>query len=357
MSGPASQLSRPTAFVGAPALPQETPQQPWRQSWLETEEQLRRTTAGLARTAVVSRNARVNKLDADLLDAELTTMLREPVTRAFSLLKPGLTDTYRAELDAAILAVLFWLSVGSAKRRATYGQALQNLRYAETGRGGWRVHVLGAVSIGGGYLWARSVSAMSASGWADAPRQSMRNRLWRLARWLERLAKVAAVANLLAFFAAGQYKSPLERLLGLRLVSARPQLAHSVSFEFLNRQLVWHAFTEFVMFALPLVNAARARSWVVRRARMLLRLPPAKGDPALAALPESVCAVCYQTATSKAETYVEPESCAAVNPYIAKCGHRYCYVCIQTRIMAQAQECTCLRCGEQITAICQFAEH
>ncbi|KAJ1722872.1 peroxisome assembly protein (Peroxin-2) [Coemansia erecta] len=345
-----------------PALPQTDPQQPWQQTWRSTEARLRARPPE-ALPPVVSRHARVNKLDADLLDAELTDMLREPLAKATSLLRPGLVDTYRLEVDTAIRALLFLLSVGS-HRRATYGQALQNLTYrgpASVGkqqqqqRGlGWRLHVLGLVSIGGGYAWGRMAQWMSFEGWANAG--GARQRAWRVVRWLERVARVASLANLLVFFSAGQYRTVLERLLGLRLVSARAQLAQSVSFEFLNRQLVWHAFTEFVMFFLPLINPARTRAWALRRARGLLGLPPAPVDPALAALPEHVCAICYADAVREADAPVEPGSCLSVNAYAAAgCGHRFCYVCIRTRCMAEADECTCPRCGARVEDIRRYA--
>ncbi|KAJ2779210.1 peroxisome assembly protein (Peroxin-2) [Coemansia interrupta] len=337
-------------------LPQTDPQQPWQQAWLGTEARLQ-ARSPVALPPVVSRNARVNKLDADLLDVELTDMLREPLVKATSLLQPGIIDTYRLEVDTMIRALLFVLSVGS-HRRATYGQALQNLTYRGPGlqsRGlGWRLHVLGLVSIGGGYAWGRMAQWMSFAGWADAG--GVRRRVWRVVRGLERLARLASLANLLVFFASGQYRSVLERLLGLRLVSARAQLAQSVSFEFLNRQLVWHAFTEFVMFFLPLVNPARTRAWVARRARSMLGLPPASVDPAVAALPESVCAICYADATKEADTPVDPGSCPCVNAYAAVgCGHRFCYVCIKTRSVAEGDECTCPRCGVRVVDVCKYA--
>ncbi|KAJ2358211.1 peroxisome assembly protein (Peroxin-2) [Coemansia erecta] len=324
----------------------------WTSALARIEPQLKHTPA-----PVVPRSARVGKLDAELLDDELTDMLREPVSNALSLLRPGLVDKYRLEIDTAIRALLFCLSVGS-QRRATYGQGLQNLRYADTGRGfARRVHLFGILSIGGHYAWVRMVGAMSFGGWADAPRASARGIAWRLVQRIERLAKVAVLLNFAAFLALGQYKSVVERVLGLRLVYARPQLAHSVSFEFLNRQLVWHAFTEFIMFALPLVNPARARAWIVRNARAVLRLPAASVDPELAALAEDVCAVCFvdaRKAAADASELPDDTSCPAVNPYVANCGHRYCYVCIRTRMMTEADECSCLRCGSKIDRIRQY---
>jgi hypothetical protein len=41
----------------------------------------------------------------------------------------------------------------------------------------------------------------------------------------------------------GRYPSLLMRILGLRLVPSSPHLTRLVSYEFMNRQLVWGAFT------------------------------------------------------------------------------------------------------------------
>ncbi|KAJ1992283.1 peroxisome assembly protein (Peroxin-2) [Coemansia umbellata] len=350
--------------------PQQAPQQPWKHAWSQTISRIQDNLgqSRLTGNAVVPRNARVNKLDSELLDAELTGMIREPIAKAMSLLDSRFVDRHHLEIDAAIKAVLFWLSVASPQRRATYGQSLQNLAYASTGRGfARRIRLLGILSIGGGYLWARLLNTMSTGGWANQPLHSARSILWRLAQRIERIVKVAALFNFVAFIATGQYRSLVERALGLRLVSARPQLSHSVSFEFLNRQLVWHAFTEFVMFALPLVNPAKARAWAVRKIRAVLRLPAATGiDPAIAALPDHICAICFASSSATRSSAdadsgavtddPEAQNCSAINPYATGCGHRYCYVCIKTRVMAEGDECTCLRCGKQVDHIYQFTE-
>ncbi|KAJ1934986.1 peroxisome assembly protein (Peroxin-2) [Linderina macrospora] len=340
-------------------LPQTDPQQRWKSSWQDAKTRILNNTQ---RTAlhVVPRTARVSKLDADLLDDELTEMLREPVTQAVSLLKPGFVDKWKLEIDTAIKAVLFWLSVGS-HRRATYGQTLQNLTYEAQGRSlVKRIHMFGILSIGGGYAWTRLMRHLSLRGWADAPAGSLRSRIWKAVDRLERFFKVATLVNFLAFISTGQYKTVVERLLGLRLVYARPQMAHSVSFEFLNRQLVWHAFTEFVMFALPLVNPAKARAWVVRNARAVLRLPGASVDPVVAALPDHICPICF-TQTDEAQQQQPQQGGTGdanhvVNPYVTPCGHVYCYVCIQTKIMTEGDECCCLRCGSQVKQVCQYVE-
>lgn len=69
----------------------------------------------------------------------------------------------------------------------------------------------------------------------------------------------------------------------MRLTYASRGLNRNVSFEFLNRQLVWNAFTEFLLFLLPLVKPAR----LLRRAGRLAT-HPAMLSPVYSALPHAV---------------------------------------------------------------------
>lgn len=40
-----------------------------------------------------------------------------------------------------------------------------------------------------------------------------------------------------------RFRTLIDRILGMRMVYAQKSLNRQVSFEFLNRQMVWHAFT------------------------------------------------------------------------------------------------------------------
>ena len=62
---------------------------------------------------------------------------------------------------------------------------------------------------------------------------------------------------------------------------ARPSAARAISFEYLNRQLVWHELSELLLFVLPLVDVGAIRRAL--RAR-LPRLPVLAGGAAGAAL-------------------------------------------------------------------------
>lgn len=56
---------------------------------------------------------------------------------------------------------------------------------------------------------------------------------------VEGLYRAASFVNLLTFLAGGQYRSLLERVLCARLVYVRPDMTRVISYEYLNRQLVW----------------------------------------------------------------------------------------------------------------------
>eukprot|EP00983_Pelagomonas_calceolata_P042043 1138316-Pelagomonas_calceolata.AAC.4 len=58
----------------------------------------------------------------------------------------------------------------------------------------------------------------------------------------------------------GVYRSLLERVVGARLVYKQPSMARVISFEYLNRQLVWHEISELLLLLLPLLDAAKFRS-------------------------------------------------------------------------------------------------
>ena len=156
----------------------------------------------------------------------------------------------------------------------------------------------------------------------------------------------------------------------MRLATPSHQLRREISFEYLNRQLVWHAFTEFLLFLLPLVGINRWKRWLSRAWRKAKAAALStdedeseekKGE--LSFLPERTCAICFkeQNPTSMAENEVMAVAGASggvvgsaqtdiTNPYeTIPCGCLYCYVCIATRLEAEEGDgWICLRCGELV---------
>ncbi|GAA5867901.1 hypothetical protein JCM3774_004715 [Rhodotorula dairenensis] len=338
----------------------------------------------LLRSAVASwtrpplRISRVAQLDADLLDGELESILHAPVSAAIDAVKSAGGRSWQPEFMAMLRLAVLKLSLWESN--ATYGATLQNLRYRDEGiqvapRGHAPDTGLSTLQKGAHtalvvlppYLQARLQDRMLESSWADEPlpeswfslidlrrlRTRGRRREDELARWKrewkraawevlsagERLGALLGLANLLIFLYNGKYRTLIDRVLKMRLVYARRAFTPNVSFEFLNRQLVWEAFTEFLLFLLPLINLHRFRLRVTKaissRAKKssLLRVaastlpgpiatslglsslrsaaassthgkalagdgtaPPPPAGP-YAFLPEHTCPICYSTTT------------------------------------------------------------
>lgn len=180
---------------------------------------------------------------------------------------------------------------------------------------------------------------------------------------------VAAFVSFLVFLVNGRYRTLIDRILRMRLTPPSAQASREVSFEYLNRQLVWHAFTEFLLFLLPLVGISRWRRWLSRawrKTKATLKSSSDDNEPEekrgeLAFLPERTCAICYkdQNPANTSESDVMAASASAggmigsaqtdiTNPYeTVPCGCLYCFVCLVQKLEGEEGEgWVCLRCGE-----------
>lgn len=318
---------------------------------------------------------RVSQVDAELLDEELLDLLKGQVGEALKYFAGGhLQDDWSAEILLALRATLFKLTVWD--HDATYGAALQNLKFTDARSTGpvlvppSRIQkaLYGVVSVFGHYGWSKWEDwLVEQDDGYDEP--SPRVRL--LSRWTTRLSTLhsaAACASFLVFLLHGRYRTLLDRVLRMRLAPPTSQVSREVSFEYLNRQLVWHAFTEFLLFVLPLIGINRWRRWLSRtwrKTKEIIHSGPQEGGQAAgeyAFLPERTCAICYQdqndSATSETEIMAAAASSGVIgsaqtditNPYEAiPCGCIYCFVCLATRLEREEGEgMTCLRCGEHV---------
>ncbi|RYP54810.1 hypothetical protein DL769_010283 [Monosporascus sp. CRB-8-3] len=318
---------------------------------------------------------RVGQVDAELLDEDLVGQLRDQVGEALKYFGGNLKDDWSAEILLVLRAVLFKLTVWD--HDATYGAALQNLKYTDARQGGsalappskWQKSLYGLITVGGRYGWTKWENwLLDHDNGYDEPSPTVR-RLSALTTRITTVHSVAAFASFLVFLLHGRYRTLLDRVLKMRLAPPTSQVSREVSFEYLNRQLVWHAFTEFLLFVLPLVGINRWRRWLSRTWRKTKEIIYVGGDGdgekkrgEYAFLPERTCAICYQDQNSAAsETEVLAAAAASsgvvgsaqtdvTNPYeTMPCACIYCYVCLATRLEREEGEgWTCLRCGELV---------
>lgn len=355
---------------------------------------------------------RVGQVDAELLDEELVDLLKGQVGDALRYIGGGasggqgggnalssssIKDEWEAEILLVLRAVLFKLTVWD--HDATYGAALQNLKYTDARKSGpvltpptrWQKSLYGLVTVGGRYVWTKWEDWLLDHNNSPDPffdddedqegSSASRARVQRLSKITSTLSTAHAAAgfvSFLVFLLHGRYRTLLDRILRMRLAPPTSQVSREVSFEYLNRQLVWHAFTEFLLFVLPLIGINRWRRWLARTWRKTKRIFTAgaggekedgekekKGE--FAFLPERTCAICYQdqnSATTENEILASSAAGAGgaskgtvgsaqtdiTNPYeTIPCGCIYCFVCLATRIEREEGEgWTCLRCGELV---------
>ncbi|KAJ4363911.1 peroxisome assembly protein (Peroxin-2) [Neocucurbitaria cava] len=340
---------------------------------------------------------RVGQVDAELLDDELLSLLKSQVGDALKYFDTHITDTYGAEILLGLRLVLFKLSIWD--QNASYGAHLQGLRYTDARSTApnrpppkpWQKIAYGAITIGGRYAWTKwEEYLVSASEDYSRPESARLQLFTRISELANSTHDVTSLASFLVFLVNGRYRTITDRVLRLRLTPTSHATSREVSFEYLNRQLVWHAFTEFLLFLLPLVGISRwrrilSRTWRKLRASLLSLLgrsskkasaessgdededaAAGKGNGELGFLPERTCAICYRdqnptssSTTSEADILAASAGGGGVvgsaatditNPYEAlRCGCIYCFACLAQRIANEEGEgWTCLRCGEVV---------
>lgn len=147
-------------------------------------------------------------------------------------------------------------------------------------------------------------------------------RLERLLNWILTFIKTFSLFNFIVFLVYGSYPSLKERLLALTMVPTQPQALRSTSYEYMNREILWHGFSEAIFFILPHFNLFTFRNWL----RRLLALPGNQG------VDYSLCAFC---------------ECEPTMPHLSDCNHVYCYYCLRGNTIADSAFC-CSVCTKPV---------
>ncbi|KAK4784468.1 hypothetical protein SAY86_018836 [Trapa natans] len=326
--------------VGRNGGPSPPPEDAWRDSYRELQSRWHSITP--SQQAVIPLSiSRVSQFDAARLDIEMSAMLKEQLVKVFSLMKPGMLFQYEPELDAFLEFLIWRFSIWVDK--PTPGIGLMNLRYRDErtseSRGKVRTGLEGPgltvaqkiwyciASVGGQYILARLQSFSAFHRWGETEQRSFVRWAWLLLQRLEGLYKAASFGNLLVFLFTGRYRTLIERVLRARLVYGSPNMNRAVSFEYMNRQLVWNEFSEMLLLLLPLLNSSSIQNLL--RPFSKKKNTDSKGDV-------SSCPICHTSPSI---------------PFLAlPCQHRYCYYCLRTRCAA-VQSFRCSRCSEPVVAM------
>ncbi|KAJ8413470.1 hypothetical protein AAFF_G00094660 [Aldrovandia affinis] len=233
----------------------------------------------------------------------------------------------------ALLQLLVWrFTIYS--RSATVGQSLLNIRYkndlsrAQRYRpmSRWQKLWFALCTVGERWLTERSHGLF-----LNRPAESGVHQARRALAFLTGIAKVAGLLNFLVFLQRGRFPTLTERLLGVRAVFCRPQGVRDVGFQYVNRELLWHGFAEFLIFLFPLVNTRRLRASV----RSLFSPAGGVGGDATEAAHCTECALCGEWPTM---------------PHTVGCSHVFCYYCVKSHAIADAY-LSCPKCGSEARSV------
>lgn len=331
---------------------------------------------------------RVSQLDANILDTELVSLLKEQLTSIFQLHSNSWwTYNQHPEFWSLLLnLVVFRLTIW--KSGSSYGSLLQNLKLTDFKNGkiiGYsKRSLLCAVLIGDyvfnkiqSYLYsvdeAEAVCSSTNFPLLDSVKTFLITHKGKILSKMNNSFKLLNLINFTLFLVNGRYPSLIHRVLGISLTPIVTDLlkfnGNKVNFEFQNRQLVWNVMTEFLVFIMPLLQLRKLKRMTTKM------LSPYKKDHQRDAgatptftpytnLPTSQCAICYNNndiASLSNKNSTVSTSCMVTNPYITNCGHIYCYICIATKFNALESSDSdfegCLRCGMKLEWFKEFGDN
>ncbi|GAB6022934.1 peroxisome assembly protein (Peroxin-2) [Chamberlinius hualienensis] len=271
---------------------------------------------------------RVSQLDAEELDDELCGLFKEQLTKSFKYVKPRYLSAVEIELECLLKFLLLWFSLNN--HNATVGQRMLNIKFRDRRTAKVPTQAQLIVYIGGliGIHWIKAREnhvTLWLKLWPNL-RQTVLSAL----KWSEIGIRCITLSNLLLFLVEGKYSAPLERILKLRPVPASKQNIRQVSYEYLNRELLWHGFAEFVAFFVPLMNVKRLVNAVCRYIPLEFVEPTSESQRTNEDF--KLCVICQNPPTL---------------PYCIGCRHMFCYYCINTSVFNDPNY-RCPECGVQV---------
>nr|XP_022342050.1 peroxisome biogenesis factor 2-like [Crassostrea virginica] len=270
---------------------------------------------------------RVSQLDAAELDGEVVHIIKAQLNKLFKYHKSNILVTYDPEVSALIKTLIWRFSIYA--HDSTIGQQILNLKYSgadpQTSWMSRRQKILyGLILIVCPWLRERADNLVELAGLSQ-----YHAKVRKLLKWLDIGLKLAAVWNFLVFLQRGVYQTLTERVLGVQATFPDRQGMRQVSFEYMTRELLWHGFSEFLFFTLPLINFQRVKNFVRRH------ILPRQDDSSQDGLRVMECAVCEDVPT---------------NPQEIGCPHLFCYYCIQSNYKADPRF-SCPRCQTSIPSV------
>lgn len=310
---------------------------------------------------------RASQLEAERLDSELLSLLVSHFSSTLRFFHGGIPQAPSAELQLLFRGLLY--AATTLQHRPTPGRELHNLRLrrgltsASSARYGderapltaLQRAVILAVDVLLPYLWsllyARALRAAGEAGDSERERWRRERLPGTWARQLvhgmdsaEIIVRTAGLLNVLYFLKGARFPTLAHRIAGVDMCYADVGATRAVSFEFVNRQLVWSGFAEFLVFLSPVLASSRITRllwWAAGTAIPTGSEGATIGDSEASG--EGRTAIGQNCGVCKSNT--------PTMPHLAlPCRHRFCYVCIAIAIENEPSF-SCQHCGVAVHAI------
>uniref|UniRef100_A0A3B5LFG4 Peroxisome biogenesis factor 2 n=1 Tax=Xiphophorus couchianus TaxID=32473 RepID=A0A3B5LFG4_9TELE len=262
---------------------------------------------------------RISQLDALELDSALEQLLWTQFTQCFQYCRPGLLTPVEPELKALLYLLLWRFTLYSSN--ATIGQSLLSLRYQSTSSSSPHYRSLSPRQ--------KLDLAILTAGPRWLQERCYRLLLRKALTLVSGLAKFATFVNFLVFLRNGRHPALPERIAGAQAVFSKPNVVRDVTYQYMNRELLWHGFAEFLIFLLPLVNLRKLKAAVLLH--VLGRKDSEEESKREGKDMWKNCGLCGEWPTM---------------PHTVGCQHVFCYYCIKSHSIADAY-LTCPKCGAE----------
>ncbi|KAL4119517.1 hypothetical protein QTP88_012323 [Uroleucon formosanum] len=251
---------------------------------------------------------RVTLLDAHVLDDHISKIFIGQTLKVFKYLPSWILNNYELEINAILQFLMTYYSV--TKSKATFGQQMLGIRFKPDQLTDTKLVLFQLFTVGAEYIQSKVESSSN----------NFVNNISNLQLIVDVL-KVSSFLNFLLFLKQGKYPTLTQRFLSLSQESTRKR---NIGFTYMTRELLWHGFSELLLFTLPLINYQSLKHKISR----VMHFAPCKEDfkerqPLM--FPVSVCSICQER---------------PVLPHHLKCSHVFCYYCISSKRMVDEKfEC------------------
>ncbi|XP_068839974.1 peroxisome biogenesis factor 2 isoform X1 [Capricornis sumatraensis] len=279
-----------------------------------------------------NRVLRISQLDALELNKALEQLVWSQFTQCFHGFKPGLLARFEPEVKAFLWLFLWRFTIYS--KNATVGQSVLNIQYQNDlspnlsyqppsrNQKLWYA----VCTIGGKWLEERCYDLFRNRHIASFRKAK------QCVNLVVGLLKLGGLINFLIFLQRGKFATLTERLLGIHSVFHKPQSVRELGFEYMNRELLWHGFAEFLIFLLPLINVQKLRA---KLSLWCVPLTGAPGSDNTLATSGRHCSLCGEWPTM---------------PHTIGCEHVFCYYCVKSSFLFDVSF-TCPKCGTEVHSL------